>query len=89
MIALKFNYQGTVHVRRSTCGGMDSEYSHAEVRPQSYTVVVPEDTENYYAIALRHVLNYSGNIKDPAFRLTDSVEKFPVNAILHFMQRLD
>lgn len=89
MIALKFTYNHTVYIRRSTCGGMDSEPCHSEVQQTSLTIVVPADTEDYYAMAMGYVLKHAGNQSDRAFAFVGPVEKFPVNAILHFDMRLD
>lgn len=89
MIAIKFNFKHTIYIRRETCGGMDSEPSHSEVQQTSLTIVVPADTEDYYAMAMGYVLKHSGNNRDKAFAFVGPVEKFPVNAILHFDTRLD
>lgn len=43
MILRTYYYKRTVHVRRSTCGGLDSEFSHSEVQNAKVAVVLPDD----------------------------------------------
>lgn len=43
MILVTINYEFTEYVRRSICGGMDSEFSHTQRQTGSFGMVVPDD----------------------------------------------
>lgn len=43
MILVTLTYEYTEYVRRSTCGGMDSEFSHTEKSVNTFGMVVPDD----------------------------------------------
>lgn len=89
MKALTYRYKCTVRVRKVTCGGMDSEYSHSEVREGSQTIVVPADDKRSRDMALAYVTSYNANWTDPAFELLGEPVVTPISAILHITQRLD
>lgn len=43
MILCTLNYEYTEYVRRPTCGGMDSEFSHTQKSYGTFGMVVPDD----------------------------------------------
>jgi hypothetical protein len=91
MIALTFSYKRMVHIRRETFGGMDSEYSHAEVQETTLTVVVPRDDDQgfWYQTARAYVERYAGNNRDTAFAFTGPVVKTKIHAILSEVRLVD
>jgi hypothetical protein len=89
MVAITFRFNHTVHIRRPTMGGQDSEFSHSEIQKGELTIIVPRDDEEWYGAARMHVYHYAGNNKDPNFHLLDPVEKRPVHMILGKTMRLD
>lgn len=83
MKLVTYTFKHTVYHRRATCGGLDSEFSHASVETGTYSIVVPDGYPASLAMADCAIMQKANH--DNAFTIEGRVIS-DVNAILYSPQ---